>query len=195
VSQALFPGWRPDAAGRERTAAIADAVAAARPQDGPRLHRRRADQWHATLCFLGHDLLHLVTPALLDAFAAAAGRIPPHDVTIGRVAYWPQSGAVVALPRPCPALQALCDATRDAARSCGIRPQQATTQPHVTLAYLERGLQAQPWLDTVDCSGASLRVDCFELLFNPGGHYQALGEWPLRGQGLPPPPPDQPGPF
>ena len=176
-------------------AAIADAIAAAHPRDGPRLHLRRADQWHATLCFLGHDLLHLVTPALLDAFAAVAGRIPPHAFTIERVAYWRQSGAVVALPHPCPALQALCDATRDAARSCGIHPRQATTQPHVTLAYLERGLDAQAWLDTIDCAGAPLRVKCFELLFNPGGRYESLGQWPLRGQGLPPAPPDQPELF
>jgi len=195
VSQALFPGWRPDADGRGRLAAIADAIAAARPQDGPRLQRRRVDQWHATLCFLGANLRHLVSPALLDAFAAVAARIPPHAFTCERVAYWRQSGAVVALPQPCPALQALCDATRDAARACGIRPQQATTRPHVTLGYLERGLEAQAWLDTVDCAGAPLRVECFELLFNPGGHYEALGEWRLRGQGLPPPPPDQPGLF
>lgn len=195
MSQALFPGWRPDADGRERLAAVADAIAAARPADGPKLQRRRADQWHATLCFLGYDLRHLATPALLAAFAAAAARIPPHVFTVERVAYWHQSGAVVALPHPCPALQALCDATRDAARACGIRPQQVTTQPHVTLAYLDRGLDPQAWLDAVDCTGAPLRVDRFELLFNPGGHYEALGEWRLRGSRLPPPAPSQPGLF
>ena len=180
MSQALFPGWRPDAAGQ---AALA------------RLQLRRADQWHATLCFIGYDQRHLVTPALLAAFARVATAIPPHVFTLARAAYWPQSGAVVALPHHCPALQTLCDATRDAIRGQRIRPAQVTTQPHITLAYLPRHLPAQAWLDAIDCTGAPLRVDCFELLFNPGGRYQALGEWPLRGQELPPPPPDQPGLF
>ncbi|MGJ4727820.1 2'-5' RNA ligase family protein [Luteimonas sp. SDU101] len=195
MSEALFPGWRPDADGLGRLAAIADAIAAARPAHAARLQRRRPDQWHATLCFLGYGLRHLATPALLDAFANASTRIPPHVFTIERVTYWRQSGAVVALPHPCAALQALCDATRDAARACGIRPSQVTTQPHVTLAYLERGLDAQAWLDAVDCAGAPLRVDRFELLFNPGGRYETLGEWALRGTALPPPAPSQPGLF
>ncbi|HRO26671.1 MAG TPA: 2'-5' RNA ligase family protein [Luteimonas sp.] len=185
MSQALFPGWRPDADGRERLATVADAIAAARPGDAPKPQRRRPDQWHATLCFLGYDLRHVVTPTLLDAFADAAARIPPHAFTLERVAYWRQSGAVVALPRSCDALQALCDATRDAAKRCGIRPKQVTTQPHVTLAYLDRGLDGQAWLEAVDCAGASLRVDGFELLFNPGGSYEALAAWPLTGTSLP----------
>ena len=126
-----------------------------------------------------------MTPALLDAFAGVATCIPPHTCTVERVAYWPQSGAVVALPHACAPLQALCDATIRAARRCGIRPKQVTTQPHVTLAYLERGLDEQPWLDAVDCAGAPLRIDRFELLFNPGGRYEALGAWPLLGTDLP----------
>ena len=85
-------------------------------------------------------------------------------------------------------MQALCDARRDAIRRCGIRPLQVTTQPHVTLAYLERGLDAQPWLDAVDCRGDALRVDRFELLFNPGGRYDALDSWELSGAALPVPP-------
>ena len=96
------------------------------------------------MCFIGYDALDLATPALHDALAGVARSIPPHAFTVERFAYWPQSGAVVALPRDCPALQALCDATRDAIRRCGIRPLQVTTQPHVTLAYLDRHLPAQP---------------------------------------------------
>ena len=195
MSQALFPGWRPDADGLGQLKAVADAIAVERPVDGPKLQRRRADQWHATLCFLGYDLRRLVTPALLEAFADAATRIPPHAFSVERVAYWRQSGAVVALPHASDALLALCEASHHAVRRCGIRPQQVTTQPHLTLAYLDRGLDAQAWLDAVDCAGATLRVERFELLFNPGGHYEALGEWTLRGTGLPPPAPSQPGLF
>src|SRR3546814_2762335 len=105
----------------------------------------RISDWSSDVCSsdLGYDAGHLVTPALLDAFASAAARIPPHGFSIERLTYWPQSGAVVALPFDCPPLQALCDATRDAIRRCGISPLQVTTQPHVTLAYLDRHLRSE----------------------------------------------------
>ncbi|GGK01029.1 2'-5' RNA ligase family protein [Luteimonas terricola] len=185
MSQALFPGWRPDADGRERLAALAARLQVTQPADGRRLQLRRPDQWHATLCFIGYDARDLVTPALFDAFAAAARHIPAHGFEVERVAYWPQSGAVVALPHASPELQALCDATRDAIRRCGIRPLQVTTQPHVTLAYLERGLPAQSWLEDIACGDEVLCVERFELLFNPGGRYEALAAWPLTGAPLP----------
>lgn len=185
MSQALFPGWRPDAGGRERLAALAAALVAARPAGAPKLQPRRPDQWHATLCFIGHGVRELATPALLDAFAAAASHIPPHAFTVERIAYWPQSGAVVALPHACAELQALCDATRDAVKSRGIRPEKTTQQPHVTLAYLDRGLGEQAWLAGLDCAGGPLQVERFELLFNPGGRYEALGAWSLTGSALP----------
>lgn len=185
MSQALFPGWRPDAAGRDGLAALAARLQAARPDGAPRPQPRRPDQWHATLCFIGYDQADTATPALHGALGGVAQRIPPHAFSIERITYWRQSGAVVALPADCPALQALCDATRDAIRGCGIRPLQVTTQPHVTLAYLDRHLEAQPWLDGVDCDVGPLRVERFELLFNPGGRYEALGAWPLTGTTLP----------
>jgi 2'-5' RNA ligase len=185
VSQALFAGWRPDADGRERLAALAGRLQAAQPAGGQRLQPRRPDQWHATLCFIGYDARELVTPALLDAFAVAAARIPAHAFGFERVAYWPQSGAVVALPHANPALQALFYATRDAIRQCGTRPLQVTTQPHVTLAYLERGLPAQAWLEDFACGNDVQCVDRFELLFNPGSRYEALAAWPLTGAPLP----------
>jgi len=188
VSQALFPAWRPCADGRAALATVSQRLQTARPMGAPSLQVRRSDQWHITLCFIGRDGTHLATPALHAAFAGAAVRIPSHTFTIERLAYWPQSGAVVALPHACHPLQALCDATRDAIRRCGIAPEQVTNQPHVTLAYLDRWLPPQPWLDAVDCSGDALVVGTFELLFNPGGRYDVLGEWPLTGAALPEPP-------
>ena len=55
MSRTLFPGWRPDAAGRERLQALVARMVAARPADAPALRLRRADQWHVTLCFIGRD--------------------------------------------------------------------------------------------------------------------------------------------
>lgn len=50
----------------------------------------------------------------------------------------------------------------------------------------ERGLPPQAWLDGIDCAAAgTFVVDRFELLFNPGGRYEALGCWTLAGTGLP----------
>ena len=77
---------------------------------------------------------------------------------------------------------------RDAIRGQGLRPLQVTTQPHVTLAYLDRHLPAQPWLEAVDCAGAAIHVDGFELLFNPGGRYEPLAAWTLSGRTLATPP-------
>ena len=188
MSQALFPAWRPRADGRAALATLSHRLQEARPSDAPSLQLRRADQWHVTLCFIGHDVSRLATPALRDAFADAATRIPPHAFTVERLVYWRQSGAIVALPHACNALQALCDATRDAIRRCGIRPDQITSQPHVTLAYLPKALDAQPWLDGIDCDAGTLQVDGFELLFNPGGVYDPLGSWSLTGGDLPEPP-------
>lgn len=186
MSQTLFLGWRPDAADRERLAPMVAALHDARPAATPQPRLRRPDQWHATLCFIGHGVGHLVTPALLQALADVAARIPPHRFTLERLAYWPDSGALVALPQPCPPLQALCDATSDALVRCGIEPKRATGQPHITLAYLGAHLPPQPWLDSIDCTGDPLVVERFELLFNPGGRYEALGAWTLTGNALPP---------
>ncbi|MEN1942194.1 2'-5' RNA ligase family protein [Luteimonas sp. MJ246] len=185
MSGTLFTAWRPGADARGQLATLVAGIGAARPVDGPRLRLRRPDQWHATLCFIGQDAMDMVTPALCEGLADAARRIPAHVFQVARVAYWAGAGAVVALPRDCPELQALCDATRDAMGRCGITPLQATTQPHVTLAYLERQLPAQPWLDGVRCPGETLHVDGFELLSNRGGRYEVLGDWPLTGAPLP----------
>lgn len=188
MSQALFPAWRPSADGRAALATLSQRLQTACPEGAPFLQLRRADQWHVTLCFIGDGLDPLTAPDLQAAFADAATRIPAHTWTIERLAYWPGSGAVVALPHHCPPLQALCDATRDAIHRCGIAPQDVTRQPHLTLAYLDRHLPAPAWLDTVDCSGKALAVEDFELLFNPGGRYETLGAWPLTGAPLPEPP-------
>lgn len=188
MSLALFPGWRPEAEDQRPLASLLRSLQSARPDAAPALQPRRPDQWHATLCFIGYDQRHRVTPGLLDAFDRVSRRIPPHRFSLERVTYWPQSGAVVALPRDCPALQALCDATRDALRSQGIRPLQVTSQPHLTLAYLGRHYPPQPWLEQVACGDTAFQVDRFELLFNPGGRYESLAGWTLRGQALPPRP-------
>src|SRR3546814_9628376 len=78
VSRALFPGWRPADDEAARLAPVAAALRDGSRERRLRFDARRPDQWHATLCFIGYDAGHLVTPALLDAFASAAARIPPH---------------------------------------------------------------------------------------------------------------------
>jgi RNA 2',3'-cyclic 3'-phosphodiesterase len=189
VSQALFPGWRPSEGEAARLGPLVDAVREDARKRDLNLRPRRPDQWHATLCVIGHDVGHLATPMLRDALASAAGHIPPHRFSIERVTYWPQSGVVAALPFDCPPLHALCDATRDAIRRCGISPQQAISQPHVTLAHLDTHLPPQPWLHDVECAATgSFQVDGFELLFNPGGRYESLAHWQLTGNALPRPP-------
>ncbi|MGJ4804594.1 2'-5' RNA ligase family protein [Luteimonas sp. SDU82] len=193
MSRTLFTGWKPGVAAQATLGGLRDRIVAARPGDAPSLSLRRPDQWHITLCFVARDFDDAVVAATRNALGAAAKAVPPHEFSIERLAFWRAAGVLVALPRRNALLQALCDANRDALRDAGIRPQEATTQPHVTLAYLERGAAPQPWLDEVDCAGEPLRVDGFELLFNAGGRYQTLGEWPLRGTA--PPAQQQPSLF
>lgn len=189
MSQALFPAWRPTDGEAARLAPVAAALREASREHGLRLGSlRRPDQWHVTLCFVGNGVRHLATPALRASFERVAACMPPHSFRFERIMYWPK-GVVVALPSECLELQALCDATRDAIRRCGISPAQVTTQPHLTLAYAGKGLPRQDWLGDIDCSEAgTFHVDRFELLFNPGGRYDALGSWALTGAGLPRPP-------
>lgn len=185
MSRTLFTAWRPDVADQAALSGLRDRIVAARPQDAPRLSLRRPDQWHITLCFVARELDEATLGATRDALDRAASAVPPHPFTIERLAFWRHSGAVVALPHRNDTLQALCDAHRDALRRGGIPPEEATSQPHVTLAYLERGCAPQAWLEDVDCSAEALRVEGFELLFNAGGRYGALGTWTLRGAALP----------
>jgi RNA 2',3'-cyclic 3'-phosphodiesterase len=188
VSGTLFAGWRPDAAGRERLARLLTAILAARPAEAELPKPRRPDQWHITLSFVGHHVGDAATAGALEALAGVASRIPPHGIRIERLAHWTGPGAVVALPEDSNALQSLCDACSSALRAVGIQSLLATSQPHVTLAFLPRGIAEQAWLAAVDCARTSLRVDAFELLFNPGGRYETLAGWPLRGPPLPLPP-------
>ncbi len=191
MSRSLFAGWMPDAAGRERLARLASAMHAAAPGE-LQVKPRRPDQWHVTLCFVGHDLGEAVATASARALAPVGGRIPAHAFRIERLAYWSGPGVIVALPVRNPALQALCDACAVALRSAGIGPVQDTSQPHITLAYAGRRLAPQPWLDDVGCPVEDFRVDRFDLLYNPGGRYESLAHWPLTGKHLPPEPQQAP---
>lgn len=194
MGRSLFAGWMPDAAGRERLGRLAAALQAARPAGMPALKLRRADQWHATLCFIARGFDEAVATRAATALAPVAARIPPHAIAIDRIEYWSGPSVFVVVPAPDPVLQALCDACAVALRHADVGPVQRTTQPHVTLAYADRHLPPQDWLAGIACAGATLRVDRFQLLFNPGGRYEALGDWPLAGGPLAAAP-DQPALF
>jgi 2'-5' RNA ligase len=188
MSGSLFAGWTPDAAGCGRLARLVSTMQAAASATALHAKPRRPDQWHVTLCFIGHDVGEAVAAAAARALAPVAARIPPHAFRIERLAYWAGPGVIVALPARNPALQALCDACAAALRGAGIGPVQATTQPHITLAHAGRRLAPQPWLDEIVCAGEDFRVERFDLLHNPGGRYESLAHWPLTGTRLPPEP-------
>ena len=189
MSQALFAGWTPDATGCAALSQLVSAIHATATDPGmPRIGLRRPDQWHITLCFIGHAVGEAVASAAARALAPVAGRIPPHAFRIERIAYWSGPGVIVALPERHPALQALCDECAVGLRRAGIGPIQETSQPHITLAYAGKRLAPQSWLDHVDCPRVDFRIDRFELLYNPGGRYESLARWPLTGAELPSPP-------
>ena len=106
--------------------------------------------------------------------------MPPRAFTPERLAYWPGPGVIVALPREGDALLDLCGAIRDAVLASGIVPKSPTTRPHLTLARLERNLPGLDWLGEVACDMETMPVDGFELLYNAGGRYEALGRFLRR---------------
>src|SRR3546814_17631335 len=91
VSRALFPGWRPADDEAARLAPVAAALRDGSRERRLRFDARRPDQWHATLGFLGYYPGPLVTPALLDAFASAAERIPPPGFPFARLPFSPHA--------------------------------------------------------------------------------------------------------
>lgn len=181
MSQALFAGWRPDESGKGVLSRTLEALQAARPAHAPIPKPRRPDQWHVTLSFIGRGMGEPQAEAALRALSGVAARIPPHAFRTARLEHWPGPAAVVALPESSPGLQALCNECSISLRRAGIRPIQRTTQPHITLAYFDKGTPVQSWVAGVAGDTQAMQVDDFELLFNPGGHYRSLARWLLTG--------------
>lgn len=173
----LFFALMPDAATRERLAAVAAGLKASRP--GFRARWIHPDRYHATLHFLGdHAALR---PSLVDAAVAAADKvsIAPFAWTLdsatsfrGREPPCVLQGTEVSAP-----LQQLWQALGKALvlAGQGARLERSFT-PHVTLAYSHGAM-----LGAVGVEPVTWPVAEFALVHHVIGQgaYQILGHWSL----------------
>lgn len=173
----LFFALLPDAVTRERLAAVAAGLKAAR--SGLRARWIHPDRYHATLHFLGdHAALR---PSLVGAAVAAADKVsvPPFAWTLdsaasfrGREPLCVLQGAEVSVP-----LQQLWQMLGKtlALAGQGARLERSFT-PHVTLAYSHGAM-----LEAVKVEPVTWPVAEFALVHHVVGQgaYQILGHWSL----------------
>ena len=173
----LFFALMPDAATRERLAAVAAGLKAARP--GLRARWIHPDRYHTTLHFLGdHAVLR---PSLVDGAVAAADKVSlaPFAWTLdsaacfrGREPPCVLQGAEVSVP-----LQQLWQMLGKTLVLAGQGAHfERSFTPHVTLAYSHGAM-----LETVEVEPVTWPVAEFALVHHVVGQgaYQLLGRWSL----------------
>jgi 2'-5' RNA ligase len=175
----LFFALMPDDATRERLAAVAVRLRAARP--GLRARWIHPDRYHATLHFLGdHAALR---PTLVDGAIAAADKIAtdPFAWTLDSVTSFRgrEPPCVLQGAETCAPLQELWQSLGKALLLGvhGMRLERSYT-PHVTLAY-SHGMM----LEAVEVEAVNWPVTEFVLVHSVVGQgsYQILGRWSLAG--------------
>ena len=120
------------------------------------------DPWlHLTLCDVG--FLDEVEPQRLEAMSEAVAEVlrhtPPLHVTLGPVAFFPDSVTLAA--RPLRRLQDLRRGITRAMKSVDLRPQHQRAsdfRPHVTLGYLNARVDRKAVEDALDEEEATARV-------------------------------------
>jgi 2'-5' RNA ligase len=178
----LFFALMPDATTRERLAAVAAGLKAARP--GLRARWIHPDRYHATLHFLGdHAALR---PSLVDGAVAAAERVSavPFAWTLDSASSFRgrEPPCVLHGAEACAPLQQLWQALghtlTPALAGQGVRLERSFT-PHVTLAYSHGAMLPELAVESVTWPVAE-----FALVHHVVGQgaYQILGSWPLAGE-------------
>jgi 2'-5' RNA ligase len=164
----LFLALWPDAAVRQRLAAIASIVAGGR--------KVPPDNLHLTLVFLG-----ATSDAQWRDYVAALRDLPVPALTLSleRLGWWPRSGILwLGMPQPPPALLDLVNELNRRLAACGFSPESRPFQVHVTLARKFSGplpltTLAEPVVWPVD------RVTLVESLHEAGGvRYVVRQGWP-----------------
>jgi 2'-5' RNA ligase len=161
----FFALW-PDNRQRDRLRDVINSVA--KTVEGKAVDRRN---WHITLVFIGEFPENRV-PYLLDR--AAQIQVEPFRLSFDRLEFWPRPkvASLCAATVP-PGLQAIVDALNGVLLDLGIKPEDRTYRPHITVARNARPFQTERLAQRsiTEWSG-------FELLESvpvPGGvHYVPL---------------------
>jgi 2'-5' RNA ligase len=170
-----------------------EAVAAPLRPSWPSLRWTGAEDWHATLAFLG-EVAEKVLPALCTRLDRAAGRHPALTLSIRGAGAFPAAGRArvlwagiqAAIPADQAALAALAASVAAGARRAGApaADEGRRYRPHLTLARCREPVDAAPLVEALGgFAGSAWTVGQIHLIRSqPGGQprYAALGSWPLR---------------
>ncbi len=176
----LFVALRPPLDIRDALADLMDGVSGARWQDD--------EQLHLTLRFIGA----VDRPVAEDVAAAlAAVHAPAPEVALAGVGRFDHRGRTEALwagVQPHDALAALHRKVDQAMVRVGLAPERRAYLPHITLARLPRGAQAEIEVEAWLAQHAALASHAFTLshlilyeshLGRAGAAYEAIARWPL----------------
>ena len=162
----LFFALWPDGRQRDRLRDVINSVA--KVVEGRPVERRN---WHVTLVFIGAFPAHRV-PYLLER--AAQIRVEPFSLNFDRLEFWarPRVASLCAAAVP-PELQALVDALNGILLDLGLKPEDRTYRPHITVARNVRHFETERLAQraTTEWSGFEL----VESISSPGGvRYEPL---------------------
>ena len=156
----LFFALWPDDRQRDRLRDVINSVA--KTVEGQPVDRRN---WHVTLVFIGTFPAHRV-PYLLER--AAQIRVQPFSLNFDRLEFWPRPRIASLSATTVPAeLQALVDALNGILLDLGIKPEDRTYRPHITVVRNARHFETERLTQraTTEWSGFEL----VESVSSPGG--------------------------
>jgi len=162
----LFFALWPDNRQRERLRDPVNAVA--KTVEGRAVDRR---DWHITLAFIGAFPEHRI-PYLLQR--ASEIQVEPFRLQFDRLEFWPRPRIAVLAAATVPnELQALVDALHGIVSDLGLRIEERTYRPHITLVRNARAFNTERLAQrlTTDWSGFEL----IESVAGAGGvHYEPV---------------------
>ena len=165
-TQRLFFALWPDNRQRDRLRDVINSVA--KTVEGKAVDRRN---WHITLAFIGAFPEHRI-PYLLER--AADIQVEPFRLNFDRLEYWPRPkvASLCAATVP-PELQALVDSLNAVMLDLGLKPEERTYRPHITVAR-----NARPFTTERLAQRSIFEWSSFDLVQSvsvPGGvHYVPL---------------------
>lgn len=156
----LFFALWPDPRQRERLRDVINSVA--RTVEGRAIDRR---DWHVTLAFIGPFPEQRV-PYLLER--ASEIDVDPFRLIFDRLEFWPRPriAGLVTVTVP-PELQALVDSLNEVLEDLGIKPEERTYRPHITVSRNARTFTTERLAQRCTTEWSSFEL--VESVSAPGG--------------------------
>ena len=159
TKRVFFALW-PDNRQRDRLRDVVSAVA--KTVEGRAVDRRN---WHVTLVFIGTFPAHRL-PYLLER--AAEIRVEPFSLNFDRLEFWPRPriACLCATAVP-PELQALVDRLNGIVVDLGLKPEERTYRPHITVVRNARHFATERLAQRVTTAWSGFEL--MESVSSPAG--------------------------